>query len=120
MDEHMADDRVTMYLREVANVEPLSKEEEAKLFRELRQYSDDLRENPARRIIESQLSSVLRIAERYSSSGIAMLDLIQQGNLGLMDAVRGFAQTPVGEFPAYAAARIEEAIQNFIASQDGR
>jgi len=79
---------------------------------------DDQRENVARRLIETQLSSVVRVAAKYSSSGVAMLDLIEQGNLGLLNAVRGFAQAPVGEFTAYASARIEEAIQNFVASRN--
>jgi RNA polymerase primary sigma factor len=120
MDEHISDDPVTMYLREVANAEPLSKEEETRLFQDLGQSNacNDERENIARRLIENQLPSVARIAEKYSSSGIPMLDLIQQGNLALMDALRSFAQAPAGDFTGYAAARIEAAMQNSIANRN--
>lgn len=106
-----------MYLREVASTEPLSEEEETKLFQQLGQSSawNDQRETIARRLIENQLSSVVRIAEKYSYSGISMVDLIQQGNLALMDALRSFALTPVGDFTGHAAARIQAAIHSFIA-----
>jgi RNA polymerase primary sigma factor len=53
---------------------------------------------------------VVNIAEKRSASGVPLLDLIQEGNIGLMNAVRSFAERPIGDFTAYAAACIEEAI----------
>ena len=68
------------------------------------------RENVARRLVESQLALVASIAQKYSASGVPMLDLIEEGNIGLMDAVRSFAEKPIGNFTAHAAACIEEPI----------
>ena len=112
MEIHGPDDPVAMYLREVASVGPLPKEEETELFRQLGNSGkwDERQENVARRLIESQLALVVSIAERHSSSGLSMLELIQEGNIGLMKAVSSFAERPVGEFRAHAAACIEHAI----------
>jgi RNA polymerase primary sigma factor len=105
-------DPVAMYIREAGNVEPLTKEEETKLFRELRGSSDwdKQRENVARRLIESQLMLVVSIAKRHSGAGLSMLDLIQEGNIGLFNAVRTFADNPIGDFTAHASTCIEAAI----------
>jgi RNA polymerase sigma factor (sigma-70 family) len=61
-------------------------------------------------LIESQLMLVVNIARKHSASGVPMLDLIQEGNIGLMKAVRSFAERPVGDFTAHAAACIEDTI----------
>src|SRR5439155_1217515 len=58
------------------------------------------------RLVESQLALVASIAQKYSASGVPMLDLIEEGNIGLMDAVRSFAEKPIGNFTAHAAACI--------------
>jgi len=86
--------------------------EETKLFRELGNSGDwdEQRENVARRLIESQLMLVVKIAQKHSASGVPMLDLIQEGNIGLMNAVRSFAERPIGDFTAHAAACIEDTI----------
>src|SRR5438067_2438336 len=112
MGKHDPDDPVTMYIREASNVEPLTKEEETNLFRRLARVGDwgEERENVARRLVESQLALVASIAQKYWASGVPMLDLIEEGNIGLMDAVRSFAEKPIGNFTAHAAACIEEAI----------
>jgi len=112
MGKHDPDDPVTMYIREASNVEPLTKDEETNLFRRLGRVGDwgEERENVARRLVESQLALVVSIAQKYSASGVPMLDLIEEGNIGLMDAVRSFAEKPIGNFTAHAAACIEEAI----------
>ncbi len=102
-------DPVKMYLREVASVQPLTKEEETHLFQELRK-SGELREVAERRLLESKLHLVLPIAERHASSGLSMLDLIQEGNLGLIRAVQHFPETSFDDFSTYAVACIEEAI----------
>jgi RNA polymerase primary sigma factor len=107
------DDPVAMYLREVANVQPLTRYEEAALFKELSHLDrrDPQRELAARRLIEGHLHAVLDIAEKYSSSGVPMLELLEEGNLGLMKAVDRFAEQPKGEFREFAATLIEEAIR---------
>jgi len=112
MDTHDPNDPLSVYIREVCNVEPLTKDEEAKLFRELgaRADWDEASENFARRLIESQLALVVRVAQKHSTSGVPTLDLVQEGNLGLMNAVRSFAESPIGDFAQHAATCIEDAI----------
>src|SRR5881409_1034220 len=87
------DDPVEVYRREVATVSPLTKEEEAHLFKEARQ-SGERGEVAKRRLIESHLHLVLPVAERHASGRLSMLELIQEGNLGLMRALEKFPETP--------------------------
>jgi len=119
MENFDPDDPVTMYLRELENVQPLTRAEEKELFRNLREAdtSDDRRENVARRIIETHLLLVVRAAERHSSTGISKLDLVQEGNIALMQAVQSFAERPVGTFSKYATTLIEEAVEKLAANR---
>jgi len=112
MDHHDPNDPVAVYVREVGTVEPLTKAEEAKLSRELGHSGewDEQQENVARRLIESQLMLVVNIAEKHAASGVPLLDLVQEGNIGLINAVRSFAERPSGDFTAHAAACIDKAI----------
>jgi DNA-directed RNA polymerase sigma subunit (sigma70/sigma32) len=116
MDNHSPNDPVAVYVLEAGKVEPLTKAEEEKLFRELGHSGDwdEHRENVARRLIESKLLLVVNIAEKHSASDVPLLDLIQEGNIGLMNAVRSFAERPIGDFTAHAAACIEDAIAKAI------
>jgi DNA-directed RNA polymerase sigma subunit (sigma70/sigma32) len=113
MENRGPDDPVAMYIREASNVEPLAKDEETKLFRELAGPGDwdDARQNVARRLIEAHLAQVVSIAQKHSASGTPMLDLIQEGNIGLMNAVRRFAESPIGDFTDYATTCIDDAIK---------
>ena len=113
MENHDPDDPVAMYIGEVSSVKPLAKDEETKLFRELAGPGDwdEARENVARRLIEGHLAQVVSIAQKHSASGAPMLDLIQEGNIGLMNAVRSFAERPIGNFNNYAATCIDDAIK---------
>ena len=113
MENHDPNDPVAVYMSEVGGVEPLAKDEETKLFRELAGPGDwdEVRENVARRLIESHLSQVVSIAQKPTRLGVPMLDLIQEGNIGLMNAVRGFAERPVGDFADYASTCIDNAIK---------
>ena len=113
MGNNDPDDPVAMYIREVGSVKPLAKDEEPKLFRELAGPGDwdEAQENVARRLIEGHLAQVLSIAQKHSASGAPMLDLIQEGNLGLMNAIRSFAERPIGDFTDYAATCIDDAIK---------
>lgn len=108
------DDPVEFYLREVAKVTPSTEDEENALFERLR-CGDDQDETAERRLIESKLALVVDIAKRYSSSGMPMLELLEEGNLGLMKAVRTFAANPTGDFTTHASALIEAAIRQAIA-----
>jgi hypothetical protein len=112
MDSHDPNDPVAVYVLEVSQAEPLTKMEETKLFRELGHSGgrDQQKENAERRLIESQLMLVVSIAQKHSASSVPMLDLIQEGNIGLMNAIRSFAERPIGDFTAHAAACIEDAI----------
>jgi DNA-directed RNA polymerase sigma subunit (sigma70/sigma32) len=119
MDVDDPNDPIAVYLREVASVERLTAEQQFELFRQLGRSNDwdEQQENVARRLLESQLWLVAQIAERHSASGFPMLDLIQEGNIGLMNAVRSFADNPTGDFSTHAAACIEDAIGKFVNKQ---
>ena len=112
MENHGPDDPVAVYISEVRSVKPLARDEETRLFRELAGPGDwdEARENVARRLIEGHLAQVVSIAQKHSASGVPMLELIQEGNTGLMNAVRSFAKGPIGDFTDYAANCIDDAI----------
>lgn len=105
-------DPIAIYIQEAGSVETLTKEEEGRLFRELGGSNDwdEHRENIARRLIESKLMLVVNIARKHSAARLPMLDLLQEGNIGLMNAVKTFAKNPIGDFTTHAAACIERAI----------
>jgi RNA polymerase primary sigma factor len=108
------DNPLEMYRREVAKVEPLIDEEQAHLFQEASRPFEQA-EAAKRRLLESTLHLVLPIAERHTSSGLSMLDLIQEGNLGLMRALDNFRGNRLDDFSAYAAPYIEKSISEAIA-----
>lgn len=109
------DDPVAMYLREISDIQPLTKAEETTLFRELAgTIATEQAESAERRLIESQLPLVVSIARRYEQRGLSMLDLIQEGNLGLMKSVRSFAEKPSGDFVSHAATCIDDAIRRIL------
>lgn len=103
-----------MYLRELDAVQPLTKDEESYLLRQV-QSQDAQAESASRRLIEANLSLVVVIAERHSSSGIPMLDLIEKGNLGLMLALKTFPENSSDTLETYAANYIQEAVSKAIA-----
>ena len=117
MEGRDPNDPVAMYIREAASAVPLTATEEAELFRQLGGTDDWVgeTENVARRVIESHLRIVVPIAERHAaSSRVPLLDLIQEGNIGLFNAVKEFAKKPSGAFSDYAAQRIDQAISNAV------
>ncbi len=107
-------DPVEVYRREIATVSPLTKDEEAHLFQEARQLGER-GEVAKRRLIESHLHLVLAVADRHASSHLSMLELIQEGNLGLMRALEEFPETHLCDFSAYASTCIEAFISDAIA-----
>lgn len=112
-------DPVSVYAEEViSKIPPLSEDEESELWRHVNSTDKTESALAKRRLIESKLHLVLSIVERYSASGVPMLDLIQEGNLGLLKAVDTFAESSEGNFTIHAAALIESAIVSAITQAD--
>ena len=82
-DSFASDDPVRMYLKEIGRYALLTPEEEVELAERMQAGDEDAK----RRMIEANLRLVVAIAKRYSGRGLQFLDLIQEGNLGLMKAV---------------------------------
>ena len=99
------------YLTEISNYEILSREEEAKYAQEYRD-SGDLQS--ARKLITANLKFVVKIAMEYRNYGLNLMDVIQEGNLGLMQAVTKFDPTKRYRLISYGVWWIRSYIQNFI------
>ncbi len=112
-DPAAEDDPVRMYMREIGKVPLLSAEEELKLA--MRACEGD--EEAKRRLAEANLRLVVSVAKRYIGSGMPLLDLIQEGNLGLMKAVDKFDYRKGFKFSTYATWWIRQAITRAIADQ---
>ena len=109
----VVDDPVRMYLKEIGKVQLLSMEEELKLA-ELAAEGDEDAKNT---LVEANLRLVVSIAKRYVGKGMFFLDLIQEGNLGLIKAVDKFDHTKGYKFSTYATWWIKQAITRAIADQ---
>lgn len=107
------DDPVKMYLKEIGRVPLLSAEEEV----ELAQRMENGDEAAKKRLSESNLRLVVSIAKRYVGRGMLFLDLIQEGNLGLIKAVEKFDYRRGYKFSTYATWWIRQAITRAIADQ---
>ena len=112
-DTLSTDDPVRMYLKEIGKVPLLSPEEEIELA--VRMADGD--EEAKRRMTEANLRLVVSIAKRYVGRGMLFLDLIQEGNLGLIRAVEKFDYTKGFKFSTYATWWIRQAITRAIADQ---
>ena len=107
------DDPVRMYLKEIGKVPLLSAEEEI----ELAQRMEEGDEEAKKRLCEANLRLVVSIAKRYVGRGMLFLDLIQEGNLGLIKAVEKFDYRKGYKFSTYATWWIRQAITRAIADQ---
>ena len=107
------EDPVRMYLKEIGKIPLLSMEEEIELAKSMELGSEDAR----KRLAESNLRLVVSIAKRYVGRGMQFLDLIQEGNLGLIKAVEKFDYTKGYKFSTYATWWIRQAITRAIAAQ---
>ena len=113
VDTFATDDPVRMYLKEIGKVRLLTPEEEVSLA--IRMAEGD--EEAKHRMTEANLRLVVSIAKRYVGRGMQFLDLIQEGNLGLIKAVEKFDHTKGYKFSTYATWWIRQAITRAIADQ---
>ena len=111
------DDPVRMYLKEIGRIKLLSPEEEQEVARAMAEGDEKTREAARKRMSEANLRLVVSIAKRYVGRGMQLLDLIQEGNLGLMKAVEKFDYTKGYKFSTYATWWIRQAITRAIADQ---
>jgi RNA polymerase primary sigma factor len=113
MDSFATDDPVRMYLKEIGKVPLLTPEEELDLAKRMSEGDEEAK----RRMTEANLRLVVSIAKRYVGRGMLFLDLIQEGNLGLIKAVEKFDYTKGYKFSTYATWWIRQAITRAIADQ---
>ena len=107
------DDPVRMYLKEIGKVPLLDSETELELARRMSEGDEQAKQQ----LVESNLRLVVSIAKRYVGKGMFFLDLIQEGNLGLMKAVEKFDYEKGYKFSTYATWWIRQAITRSIADQ---
>ena len=112
-DTFSTDDPVRMYLKEIGKVALLTPEEEIDLAKRMAEGDEEAK----RRMAEANLRLVVSIAKRYVGRGMLFLDLIQEGNLGLIKAVEKFDYTKGYKFSTYATWWIRQAITRAIADQ---
>lgn len=113
LDSISIDDPVKIYLKEIGRVPLLTPEEEI----ELAQKMKDGDKSAKKRLAEANLRLVVSIAKRYGGRGMSFLDLIQEGNLGLIKAVEKFDYTKGFKFSTYATWWIRQSITRAIADQ---
>lgn len=106
-------DPVRMYLKEIGRVDLLSADEEINLAKRIKNGDEEAK----RRLAEANLRLVVSIAKRYVGRGMLFLDLIQEGNMGLIKAVEKFDYTKGFKFSTYATWWIRQAITRAIADQ---
>ena len=107
------EDPVRMYLKEIGKIPLLGMEDEVELAKKMELGDPEAR----KRLAESNLRLVVSIAKRYVGRGMQFLDLIQEGNLGLIKAVEKFDYTKGYKFSTYATWWIRQAITRAIADQ---
>lgn len=107
------DDAVKLYLRDIGTYDLLTKEEERELAKAMSEGDLEAK----KRLSEANLRLVVSIAKKYVGRGMAFLDLIQEGNLGLMKAVDKFDYTKEFKFSTYATWWIKQAITRALADQ---
>jgi len=111
MNYPMETDGLRIYLEQIEHYPVLSREEENVLARRYREYDDA---DAAQTLVTSNLRFVIKVALRYKNYGVKLMDLIQEGNIGLMKAVRRFDPDRGYRLISYAIWWIKAYIQNFI------
>ena len=112
-DDVGIDDPVRAYLKEIGKISLLSSDEEIELAKQIEAGDEEAK----RKLIESNLRLVVSVAKKYVGRGMQLLDLIQEGNLGLLKAVEKFDYTMNFKFSTYATWWIRQAITRSIADQ---
>jgi len=107
------DEPIKLYMKDIGKVPLLDAEEETKLAKQASLGDEEAR----RRLAEANLRLVVSVAKHYNGCGLALLDLIQEGNLGLMKAVEKFDYTKGYKFSTYATWWIRQAVTRAIADQ---
>jgi RNA polymerase primary sigma factor len=112
-DDGPSDDAIKLYLREIQKTKLLTAEDERMLARRISQGDAAARD----RMIESNLRLVVKIAKRYMNRGLPFLDLIEEGNMGLIKAVERFKLSKECRFSTYATWWIRQSIERALVNQ---
>ncbi len=112
-EETQTDDSVKMYLRDIGKISLLSPEEELEVAKRVREGDPAAK----KRMIEANLRLVVSVAKRHMGRGLSMLDLVQEGNIGLLRAVEKFDYARGYKFSTYATWWIRQAISRALADQ---
>ena len=113
MDTNASEDLVKLYLQEIGRVPLLTREEEVTLAKAVVEGDEEAR----KQLALANLRLVVSIAKRHKGSGLPLLDLIQEGNIGLMKAIEKFDYTKGYKFSTYATWWIRQAITRAIADK---
>ena len=107
------DSNIGLYLREISQVPLLTPKEEVKLASQIKRGNKKARE----KMIKANLRLVVKIAHDFSNYGLPLLDLVSEGNIGLMKAVEGFDPKKGGKLSTYASWWIKQSIKRALANQ---
>jgi len=110
--EEISDDALASYIRRIIRIPLLSKEEELRLGGLIRQGD----ERAYRKLVEANLRFVVKVAMRYQGCGLSLLDLINEGNLGILEAARRYSPEYGVKFITYAVWWIRQAIMQALAA----
>jgi RNA polymerase sigma factor (sigma-70 family) len=110
---HNSDTAIELYLCEIGQVEQLTPEEEIELVARTKRGDRKARE----RLIKGNLRRVVKISREYENIGLPLLDLISEGNLGLMKAVERFEPTKGNRFSTFSAWWIKQSVKRGLANQ---
>ncbi|MEK7220980.1 MAG: RNA polymerase sigma factor RpoD/SigA [candidate division NC10 bacterium] len=113
--EEISDDALAAYIRRIVRIPMLTKEEELRLGALIQQGD----ERASRALVEANLRFVVKVAMRYQGCGLSLLDLINEGNLGTLEAARRYAPEHGVKFITYAVWWIRQAIMQALAAGGG-
>ena len=111
--EYLTDTSIRLYLREIGQVSLLTRQEEVELAARIKKGDQEATDN----MIKANLRLVVKIARDYERYGLPLLDLISEGNIGLMKAVERFDPEKGGKLSTYAAWWIKQSIKRALANQ---
>src|SRR6056297_2532676 len=107
------DGGIKIYLQEIGNIDRVTPEEEVELAARIKEGDEEARQ----KLITANLRLVVKIAKDYSRAGLPLLDLIAEGNVGLIKAVERFDPSKGGKLSTYAAWWIKQSIRRALANQ---